>query len=84
MSQIMIKTRNIRFVYDEAEICGILPKLTLTYFIKIPKSDDYATLMLEVLLQSKIQIYYAEFTSKKDYEYCVTKFIVSYNSLFLR
>ena len=72
MSQIMIKTRNIRFVYDEAEICGILPKLTLTYFIKIPKSDDYATLMLEVLLQSKIQIYYAEYTSQKDQKIIVT------------
>lgn len=37
MSQIMIKTRNIRFVYDEAEICGILPKLTLTYIYKNTK-----------------------------------------------
>lgn len=65
-SSLRLSRHDIRFVYDEAEICGILPKLTLTYFIKIPKSDDYATLMLEVLLQSKIQIYYAEFTSKKD------------------
>lgn len=62
----------------------LYPKLTLICFIKIPKSDEYLFSVLKVLLQSKIQIYYAEFTSKKDYEYCVTKFIVSYNSLFLR
>ena len=69
---------------DDLEITAELyPKLLLICFLKIPRSDDDAILMLEVLLQSKIQIYYAEFTSKKDYEYCVTKFIVSYNSLFL-
>ena len=52
---------------DDLEITAEpYPKLTLIYFIKIPKSDDDAILMLEVLLQSKIQIYYAEYTSQKD------------------
>ena len=63
---------------------GPYPKLTLIYFIKIPKSDDDAILMLEVLLQSKIQIYYAEIIAKENYEYFVTKSVVSYKYLFLR
>lgn len=70
---------------DDLEITAELyPKLTLIYFIKIPKSDDDAILMLEVLLQSKIQIYYAEIIAKENYEYFVTKSVVSYNYLFLR
>ena len=45
---------------------GPYPKLLLICFFKIPKSDDDAILILKVLLQSKIQIYYAEYTSQKD------------------
>ena len=53
----MIKTRNKKFVYletekmfDEAEIYRMLHKLTLIYFIKIPKSDDEAFFLIEVFL----------------------------------
>ena len=45
---------------------GLYPKLTLICFIKIPKSDEYLFSVLKVLLQSKIQIYYAEYTSQED------------------
>lgn len=70
---------------DDLEITAELyPKLLLICFFKIPKSDDDAILMLEVLLQSKIQIYYAEIIAKENYEYFVTKSVVSYNYLFLR
>ena len=52
---------------DDLEITAELyPKLLLICFLKIPKSDDDAILILKVLLQSKIQIYYAEYTSQKD------------------
>lgn len=70
---------------DDLEITAELyPKLLLICFLKIPKSDDDAILILKVLLQSKIQIYYAEIIAKENYEYFVTKSVVSYNYLFLR
>lgn len=40
--------------------------------------------MLEVFLQSKIQIYYAEYTSQKDQKIIVTKPAVCNNSLYIR